>query len=169
MSLLQQTRQGARGEAWGVCGAQGWERRCFWTCPQGQRGREWFAETRSEYGCGPNRLVSTHFTPGLTSQAQPLCRHSQVRGGKTQGSGGSVSPSVRELAPGAEKWREGAGLEEHPPVALRRSRGCPLRTGPQRAGAAPVAGGAVLQPADRGKVVPALVLPAKPRLGPDQV
>ncbi|XP_070309482.1 small G protein signaling modulator 3 isoform X2 [Odocoileus virginianus] len=39
----------------------------------------------------------------------------------------------------------------------------------RRAGAAPVAGGALLQPADRGEVVPALVLPAQPWLGPDQV
>lgn len=39
----------------------------------------------------------------------------------------------------------------------------------QRAGAAPVAGGALFQPGDCGEVVPALVLPAQPRLGPDQV
>ena len=82
-----------------------------------------------------------------------------------QRAGGSLAEGPwREavMKPQPQEGGEGPGAqasEQVPPPPPR----------PQRAGAAPVAGGALLQPAGRGEVVPALVLPAQPRLGPDQV
>lgn len=135
--------------------------------------------------------VAVGLTPGLTSRAEAPVQQvwwsltqregagTGLRGARAMGTGAlgdgwapARVPQRGGAGRSAETWLRAKARSPDEVTAQGRQLGAgsPLLPAcPQRAGLAPVAGGALLQPAYRGEVVPALVFPAQPWLGPDQM